>query len=124
MFDLLMVECMKHVPCSSPLQVKYVDGDEEDLLLSNERIKFSVTLEEMNRLKLRPRDTSPETDVIGVDEMIVLAASLADCEALEPGDIIWAKLTGKLWLPFSTSDYRSGLICNFITSTRGYAQIR
>lgn len=89
------------------MQVNYVDGDDEDLLLSNERIKFFVSLEEMNRLKLRPRDTSPETDGIDVDEMIVLAASLADCEALEPGDIIWAKLTGKLWLSFSTSDYFS-----------------
>nr|XP_009792684.1 PREDICTED: uncharacterized protein LOC104239685 [Nicotiana sylvestris] len=32
--------------------VKYVDGDEEHLLLSNERVKFSVSLEEMSRLKL------------------------------------------------------------------------
>lgn len=89
--------------------VKYVDGDEEDLLLSNERIKFSVTLEEMNRLKLRPRDTSPETDVIGVDEMIVLAASLADCEALEPGDIIWAKLTGHaMWPAIVLDESRAG----------------
>lgn len=89
--------------------VKYVDGDEEDLLLSNERIKFSVTLEEMNRLKLRPRDTSPETDVIGVDEMIVLAASLVDCEALEPGDIIWAKLTGHaMWPAIVLDESRAG----------------
>ncbi|XP_060181088.1 histone-lysine N-methyltransferase ATX2-like [Lycium barbarum] len=79
--------------------VKYVDGDEEHLLLSNERIKFSVSLEEMNRLKLRPSDTSPETDAIDVDEMVVLAASLEDCEALEPGDIIWAKLTGHAMWP-------------------------
>ncbi|XP_033514977.1 uncharacterized protein [Nicotiana tomentosiformis] len=35
----------------SPMQVKYVDGDEEHLLLSNERVKFSVS--EMSRLKLR-----------------------------------------------------------------------
>nr|XP_033514975.1 uncharacterized protein LOC104107830 isoform X2 [Nicotiana tomentosiformis]XP_033514976.1 uncharacterized protein LOC104107830 isoform X2 [Nicotiana tomentosiformis] len=33
------------------MQVKYVDGDEEHLLLSNERVKFSVS--EMSRLKLR-----------------------------------------------------------------------
>ncbi|KAK4341469.1 hypothetical protein RND71_039970 [Anisodus tanguticus] len=79
--------------------VRYVDGDEEHLLLSNERIKFSVSLEEMNRLKLRPSDTSPEADGIDVDEMVVLAASLEDCEALEPGDIIWAKLTGHAMWP-------------------------
>lgn len=79
--------------------VKYIDGDEEHLLLSNERIKFSVSLEEMNRLNLKPRDTSPETDGIDVDEMVVLAASLEDCETLEPGDIIWAKLTGHAMWP-------------------------
>ncbi|CAN4090750.1 unnamed protein product [Withania somnifera] len=79
--------------------VKYVDGDEEHLLLSNERIKFSVSFEEMNRLKLRPSDTSPETDGIDVDELIVLAASLEDCEALDPGDITWAKLTGHAMWP-------------------------
>ncbi|XP_009802433.1 histone-lysine N-methyltransferase ATX2-like [Nicotiana sylvestris] len=79
--------------------VKYVDGDEEHLLLSNERVKFSVSLEEMSRLKLRSSDTSPETDGIDVDEMVVLAATLDDCEALEPGDIIWAKLTGHAMWP-------------------------
>ncbi|CAN4120946.1 unnamed protein product [Withania somnifera] len=79
--------------------VKYVDGDEEHLLLSNERIKFSVSFEEMNRLKLRPSDKSPETDLIDVDELIVLAASLEDCEALDPGDITWAKLTGHAMWP-------------------------
>nr|XP_033514746.1 histone-lysine N-methyltransferase ATX2-like isoform X3 [Nicotiana tomentosiformis] len=79
--------------------VKYVDGDEEHLLLSNERVKFSVSLEEISRLKLRSSDTSPETDGIDVDEMVVLAATLDDCEALEPGDIIWAKLTGHAMWP-------------------------
>nr|XP_010326927.1 histone-lysine N-methyltransferase ATX2 [Solanum lycopersicum] len=99
--------------------VKYVDGDEEDLLLSNERIKFSVTLEEMNRLKLRPRDTSPETDVIGVDEMIVLAASLADCEALEPGDIIWAKLTGHAMWPAIVLDESCAGGCKGLNKVSG-----
>ena len=33
-------------------------------------------------------------NVEGNDEMLVLAASLDDSQELEPGDIIWAKLTG------------------------------
>lgn len=76
------------------MQVKYTDGDEEHLILSNERVKFFVSAEEIQHLKLRLTDGSPETDGIDVNEMVVLAASLDDCEQLEPGDIIWAKLTG------------------------------
>ncbi|KVH88382.1 FY-rich, C-terminal [Cynara cardunculus var. scolymus] len=34
------------------------------------------------------------TDDLDVNEMIVLAANLDDCHDIEPGDIIWAKLTG------------------------------
>lgn len=99
--------------------VKYVDGDDEDLLLSNERIKFSVSLEEMNHLKLRPSDESLETDGIDVDEMIVLAASLADCEALEPGDIIWAKLTGHAMWPAIVLDESRAAGCKGLNKGLG-----
>lgn len=64
------------------------------MILSNERVKFYISLEEMQCLKLRSSDKCPEGDAIDVNEMVVLAASLDDCEELEPADIIWAKLTG------------------------------
>ncbi|KAI3459724.1 hypothetical protein Pfo_016387 [Paulownia fortunei] len=74
--------------------VKYQDEEEENLILSNERIKFHVSFEEMQSLKLKFRDKSSEADGIDVNEMMVLAASLDDCQEIETGDIIWAKLTG------------------------------
>ena len=43
---------------------------------------------------MRASDKCLEGDAIDVNEMVVLAASLDDCEELEPADIIWAKLTG------------------------------
>ncbi|XP_027117144.1 histone H3-lysine(4) N-trimethyltransferase ATX1-like isoform X1 [Coffea arabica] len=79
--------------------VEYEDGDEEKLILSNERIKFHISPEEMQRLKLRASDKCLEGDAIDVNEMVVLAASLDDCEELEPADIIWAKLTGHAMWP-------------------------
>lgn len=48
----------------------------------------------MQRLKLSYSVCSSDTDSIDVNEMVVLAASLDDCHELDPGDIIWAKLTG------------------------------
>lgn len=58
----------------------------------------------MQSLKLKSSDKSSEADGIDVDEMVVLAASLDDCQELEPGDIIWAKLTGnnRSFLLFTT----------------------
>lgn len=90
--------------------MKYEDGDEETLNLSNERVKFYVSSEEMQSLKLRYMDKSSESDGIDVNEMVALAASLDDCHELEPGEIIWAKLTGMtlcswfyLWLKVHVS---------------------
>ncbi|KAK1402560.1 hypothetical protein POM88_002165 [Heracleum sosnowskyi] len=71
-------------------QVKYNDGDEEHLVLSNERISFHVSPEEMQQLNLscvRHPD---------VDDMVALAATLDHCSHADPspGDMIWAKVTG------------------------------
>lgn len=73
-----------------------MDGDEEDLILPNERIKFYISQEEMDCLKLSFSINNVDNDGYDYDEMVVLAASLDDCQELEPGDIIWAKLTGVL----------------------------
>ncbi|KAL0322693.1 UNVERIFIED_CONTAM: histone H3-lysine(4) N-trimethyltransferase ATX1 [Sesamum angustifolium] len=75
-------------------RVKYEDEEEENLILSNERIKFHISFEEMQSLKLKVREKSSEADGIDVNELMVLAASLDDCQETETGDIIWAKLTG------------------------------
>ncbi|KAG8375981.1 hypothetical protein BUALT_Bualt09G0015600 [Buddleja alternifolia] len=74
-------------------RVKYEDEEEEDLILSNERIKFHVSFKEMQKLKLEFREKSSEADGIDVKEMMALAATLDDCQEIDTGDIIWAKLT-------------------------------
>ncbi|CAN6725527.1 unnamed protein product [Malus baccata var. baccata] len=79
--------------------IEYEDADEEDLLLSSERIKFYISREEMESLSLSCSPKSTNSDVYDYNEMVVLAASLDDCQELEPGDIIWAKLTGYAMWP-------------------------
>ncbi|CAA0819888.1 Histone-lysine N-methyltransferase ATX2 [Striga hermonthica] len=74
--------------------VKYEDEEEENLILSNERIKFHVSFEDTQRLKLKSHNKKPDSDGIDVNEMMALAASLDDCQEIETGDVIWAKLTG------------------------------
>lgn len=76
------------------MQVKYEDGDEEDLILSNEKIKFYISQEEIERLKLSVSSNNIDNDGYDYNEMVVLAATLDGCQEPEPGDIIWAKLTG------------------------------
>lgn len=74
--------------------VEYEDGDDEWLNLSKERIKFNVSPDEIKSLELTCDLHCSETDDLDVNEMIVLAANLDDCHDIEPGDIIWAKITG------------------------------
>jgi hypothetical protein len=76
------------------MQVEYEDDDKEGLILSNEKIKFYISYEEMQRLNLTCSVKSTDGDAYEYNEMLVLAASLYDCQELEPGEIIWAKLTG------------------------------
>lgn len=64
------------------------------MVLANERIKFHISPEEMQHLKLNYCLHSSDTDGLDVDEMVAFAASLDDYHELEPGDIIWAKVTG------------------------------
>ena len=71
------------------------DGDEESIVLSNERIKFYVSRDQMQRLNLSYSIKSSDADGLDFSEMVVLAASFEDCHELGPGDIIWAKLPGE-----------------------------
>lgn len=41
----------------------------------------------------------------GYDELLALAASLHDYQGLDPGDLVWAKLTGTHPIVFCTSDF-------------------
>ncbi|CAL1404614.1 unnamed protein product, partial [Linum trigynum] len=75
-------------------QIHYEDGDNEYVRLSKEKVKFFVSREEMEELKLSYITRSTSDGSQEYEEMVVLAASLDDCQELEPGDVIWAKLTG------------------------------
>ncbi|KAM6566547.1 hypothetical protein CsatA_025675 [Cannabis sativa] len=86
-------------PDTNHHHVKYEDSDEEKLVLSNERTKFYISREEMESLKLSCSLHSVDSDLYDYNEMVVLAASLDDCQEVEPGDIIWAKLTGHAMWP-------------------------
>lgn len=89
--------------------MKYEDGEEEDIVLSNERIKFHVSFKEMQSKGLKLCEKSSEADELDANEMMVLAASLDDdCEEIETGDLIWAKLTG---LSLSAYDFAFKLKC-------------
>ncbi|KAJ6956318.1 histone-lysine N-methyltransferase ATX2-like [Populus alba x Populus x berolinensis] len=88
-----------HISDTNRYNIEYEDGDKEDLMLSNEKVKFFISGEEMERLNLSVCVKSIDGDRNYYNEMVVLAASLDDCQDLEPGDIIWAKLTGHAMWP-------------------------
>ncbi|KAM0944167.1 putative [histone H3]-lysine(4) N-trimethyltransferase [Dioscorea sansibarensis] len=78
--------------------VEYDDGDVENLVLLNEKIKFHVSPEEMECLDLKFGAPNVDNNDLNYDEMLALAAS-SDCQDLEPGDLVWAKLTGYAMWP-------------------------
>lgn len=77
------------------MQVSYEDGDEEDIIMSNESIKFYISRDEMLRLNLSYKIGTPDSDGLEFNEMVALAASFDECHELALGDIIWAKIAGK-----------------------------
>lgn len=76
------------------MQVEYNDGDTEVIVLSDERIKFHITYDELLCLNLKCG--VPNFEKKGYNELLALAVSLRDYQNCEPGDLIWAKLTGTL----------------------------
>ncbi|XP_043722085.1 histone H3-lysine(4) N-trimethyltransferase ATX1-like [Telopea speciosissima] len=79
-------------------QVEYADGDAERLILSEEKVRFYLSQEEMQQLKLRCSIKNVDIEGLDYGELAVLAASFDDCQELEPGDVIWAKLIGhSMW---------------------------
>ncbi|KAI8537708.1 hypothetical protein RHMOL_Rhmol09G0045700 [Rhododendron molle] len=81
------------------MQVSYEDGDEEDINIRTERIKFFISRDEMHRLNLSYKIGTSDTDGLEFSEMVVLAASFDDCHELGLGDIIWAKIAGHAMWP-------------------------
>ncbi|GAB4858033.1 Mn(2+) transporter atx2 [Ancistrocladus abbreviatus] len=89
--------------------VKYEDDDEEDLIIQQEKMKFYISQEEMVKLNLSQSSDSMDCDDLDSGELLVLAASLDDSRELEPGDIIWAKLTGhSMWPAVIVDEVRVG----------------
>ena len=64
------------------------------MVLSNEKVKFYISGEEMQSLNLSFGVDGIDSDAYEYNEMLVLAATLDDYLEPEPGDIVWAKLTG------------------------------
>lgn len=79
----------------------YGDGDKEDVILSNEHVKFHISSEDILKLKLKCCNKIMDTDPIDVNELMALAATLDDSSEIDPGDIIWAKLTGVYLFPLN-----------------------
>ena len=74
--------------------MKYDDGDEEELILLHEQIKFHISEEEMQKLNVRGIKCNDDEDP-DYSQLVGLAATVDESQELEPGDIIWAKLTGE-----------------------------
>lgn len=76
------------------MQVKYADDDVEHLILSNEKIKFHLSCVEMKDLCLKCGVPNLEKKGLNYNELLALALNFHDCQGLEPGELVWAKLTG------------------------------
>ncbi|KAJ0989001.1 hypothetical protein J5N97_007357 [Dioscorea zingiberensis] len=87
------------VSASNHHRVEYEDGDVEHLVLLNEKIKFHVSPQEVECLGLKYGAQNADNTDLNYDEMLALAASSFDCQDLEPGDLVWAKLTGYAMWP-------------------------
>ncbi|KAJ8422635.1 hypothetical protein Cgig2_028506 [Carnegiea gigantea] len=97
--------------------LKYEDGDEEELMVSDEQIKFHISKDEMKKLNLRG-NTCMNGDDPDYSQLIGLAATVDESRELEPGDIIWAKLTVAVndrLFPLKSISY-AGLIVGFLAS--------
>ncbi|KAM0907328.1 hypothetical protein ACQ4PT_016201 [Festuca glaucescens] len=77
--------------------VKYDDDEAEDLTLADERMKFFISSEEMKCLNLKFGISN--LDKKGYDELLALAVSFHDYQGLDPGDLVWAKITGHAMWP-------------------------
>ncbi|KAK7273149.1 hypothetical protein RIF29_14196 [Crotalaria pallida] len=100
--------------------VTYDDGDEENLILSKENVKFHISRDEMKRLNLSyAKVREGNVSEYDIEEMLALAASLDDCQDFEPGDIVWAKLTGYAMWPAVVLDESLASNCKGLKTLLG-----
>lgn len=74
--------------------MKYDDDDEEELILSNEQVKLYMSGEEMQKLNIEGNKCM-NVNIPDYNQLIGLAAMVDESQELEPGEIIWAKLSGE-----------------------------
>lgn len=72
--------------------MEYKDGEKETINFSEERMKFNISAAEMLQLNLKCGSTNLEKNLH--NELIGLAMNFHDCQDLDPGDVVWAKITG------------------------------
>ncbi|MQM04932.1 hypothetical protein Taro_037735, partial [Colocasia esculenta] len=97
-------------------RVLYNDGDVENLNLAKEGVKFYISRVDMRRLNLKH---GAEKEMMAHDEILSLAAILNDCQDLEPGDLVWAKLTGHAMWPAVVADEAYLVAHNVLKTVRG-----
>ncbi|CAL9064221.1 histone-lysine N-methyltransferase TRX1-like [Musa acuminata AAA Group] len=86
-------------PLTTQHRVEYEDGEIEHLILSSERIKFHLSCEDLEHLHLKCGVPNLEKKGPNYNELLALALSFHDCQDLEPGELVWAKLTGHAMWP-------------------------
>ncbi|XP_052172475.1 histone-lysine N-methyltransferase ATX2 isoform X2 [Diospyros lotus] len=100
-------------------QVVYDDGDKENIILSNERIEFCVSHNQMQSLNLSCSTKASNADGHSFSEMVVMAATLGDSNDFGTGDIIWAKITGHAMWPAIVVDESLLKNCKGLGGTSG-----
>ncbi|KAL9242503.1 hypothetical protein vseg_016495 [Gypsophila vaccaria] len=98
--------------------VTYEDGDEEELVLADEQIKFHVSGEEMQKLNLKGHKFTADDDP-DYSLLIGLAATVDESREPEAGDIIWAKLTGHAMWPALIIDESRVSECKGLNKSSG-----
>ncbi|KAK9668556.1 hypothetical protein RND81_13G068400 [Saponaria officinalis] len=103
---------------SNKHNVTYEDGDAEELVLSDEQIKFYLSGEEMQKLNLKGHKFTADDDP-DYSLLIGLAATVDESRELEAGDIIWAKLTGHAMWPAVILDESRVSDCKGLNKSSG-----
>ncbi|KAG9447430.1 hypothetical protein H6P81_013558 [Aristolochia fimbriata] len=108
---------------SNKHQIGYDDEEIESLILSKEKVKFHVSREDMERLNVKRSASKGDKNSQDYDELVALAAAFDDCQELEPGDIIWAKLTGHSMWPAIVVGESNVSACKDLKPTAGEGSI-
>lgn len=98
--------------------VIYDDGDEEDINLPKERIKFNILQEEMEARNIKPGCVSEARKKLDYQEMAALAG-LEDIQGeFGHGELVWAKIKGHPMWPAFVMDEKHADACGLETPVR------